>query len=98
MDHKALTDIGTPRDRMIHEPRHDLYKTPHNRPEPTVCPECHAVYYQGRWTWIEPVPEGTYWTCCQACHRAADDYPAGLVTLTGNYVRKHRDQLIELSR
>jgi hypothetical protein len=37
------------RDRLIHEHVHDPYKTRLQLPEPTVCPQCGAVFHEGRW-------------------------------------------------
>ena len=34
----------------------DTYKTKGKLPEPTVCPQCGAVYHKGRWQWL-PEPE-----------------------------------------
>lgn len=98
MDGKFETDLGSRRDRLMHEHIHDPYKTPHKLLEPTVCPDCGAVFHEGRWQWIAPLPKGAYQTSCQACHRIRDQYPAGVITLSGGYVRQHRDELLQLAR
>jgi hypothetical protein len=41
------------RDRLIREPEHDPYKSRRKLPEPTACPECGAVFREGRWQWVE---------------------------------------------
>lgn len=92
------SDLGTRRDRLIHEHIHDPYKTPHKLPEPTVCPDCGAVYHDGRWQWISPAPANAHRTSCQACHRIRDKYPAGLILLRGRFVREHGAELLQLVR
>ena len=32
----------------------DPYRAAAKPPEPTECPECHAVFNEGRWTWDDP--------------------------------------------
>jgi NMD protein affecting ribosome stability and mRNA decay len=76
---------------------HDPYKTPHKLPEPTVCPECGAVFHHGRWEWSAKAPPNAFRASCQACHRVRDKYPAGLVTLSGAFVRTHKDELLQLA-
>lgn len=66
--------------------------------EPTVCPDCTAVFHEGRWQWIDPVPKGANQTRCQACHRIRDGHPAGIITLRGDYARRHRGELLEMAR
>ena len=40
---------------------------------------------------------GAHQEVCQACHRVKDNYPAGVITLTGKFVGKHRGELIALA-
>lgn len=98
MHKKSSTNLGTRRDRLIHEHIHDPYKTPLKLPEPTVCPDCGAVFHGGRWQWISKKPANAHHTSCQACHRIRDDYPAGLVTLSGKFVSDHKAELLHLVR
>ena len=86
MHHKSETNLGKRRDKLLHEHIHDTYKTSHKLSEPTVCPDCGAVFHEGRWQWITPAPKGAHQTSCPACHRTRDNYPAGVITLSGGYV------------
>jgi hypothetical protein len=98
MHNKSPDDLGTRRDRLMHEHIHDPYKTPQKLPEPTLCPDCGAVFHKGHWQWITPPPENAHRTRCQACHRTHDKYPAGVITLSGGYVRTHRAELVQMAR
>lgn len=84
---------GRAQDRVVTDP----YKRTHKLHEPTVCPQCGAVYHQGRWQWAAR-PEGAHEELCQACHRINDDFPAGVVTLRGRFVAAHRDEILHLVR
>jgi hypothetical protein len=41
------------RDQLVQEAEHDAYKSKGKLPEPTVCPDCGAVYHAGHWQWLE---------------------------------------------
>jgi hypothetical protein len=84
-------------DRRLREHVHDPYKTRRKLPEPTVCPGCGSVFVKGRWSWAEK-PEGANEERCQACHRIADKYPAGYLTLHGGFVFDHKDEIVNLAR
>lgn len=96
---KAVSPPHTKRrlDRQIHELVHDPYKTREKLPEPTVCPQCGAVYQDGRWTWGLR-PAGAEEHLCQACHRLKDAFPAGFVTVAGAFLPPHRDEILHLIR
>lgn len=86
-------------DRRIAERVHDPYKTRLKLPEPTLCPDCGALYQDGRWTWPSyPPPADTPRERCQACHRIHDKYPAGRVTLNGAFVGAHEEEIRHLIR
>lgn len=84
-------------DRLIREHVHDPYKTRLKLPEPTLCPQCGAVYSQGRWHWAER-PDQPHEELCQACHRINDSYPAGTLSLSGDFLGKHRTEILGLAR
>lgn len=85
------------RDRLIHEREHDPYKARRHLHDPTACPDCGAVFRDGRWRWGS-APFDAPRALCPACQRARDRYPAGLVTLRGDFVRAHREELLHLAR
>lgn len=81
------------RDELIH----DTYKSKKKLSEPTRCPECGAVYHSGRWQW-GVAAAGAHETLCPACRRIHDKFPAGYVTLNGEFVVTHRDEILQLIR
>lgn len=82
-------------DGIFQELVHDAYKAKGKLPEPTVCPQCNAVFREGRWRWGD-APAKAHHTTCPACHRMQDHYPAGFVTLSGEFVSTHRDEIMNL--
>jgi NMD protein affecting ribosome stability and mRNA decay len=65
--------------------------------EGTVWPQCGAVYHEGRWRWLAK-GEGVAEELCAACRRINDKFPAGVVTLRGDFVREHKEKMIRLAR
>jgi NMD protein affecting ribosome stability and mRNA decay len=82
-------------DGIFQERVHDAYKIKGKLPEPTVCPQCGAVFHEGRWQWGS-APEGAHSETCPACHRIHDHYPAGFLTLQGEFFLAHRDEIMHL--
>ncbi len=85
------------RDRLIREKRHDTYREYGKWPEPTICTECGALFSNGRWTW-QPAPAFANKTVCPACQRIADKYPAGRMTIEGDFFQEHREEILNLLR
>jgi hypothetical protein len=75
----------------------DPYKRSQKTHEPCVCPQCGAVFREGRWHWSSR-PADAHEELCQACHRINDRYPAGILTLSGPFVEQHRAEMIRLAR
>ena len=86
------------RDRLIHEHIHDPYKTKNKLTEPAFCPVCKAIFRNGRWQWADSWPVDAQEVICQACHRIRDQYPAGLISITGAFVRLHKTEIVNLIR
>ena len=84
-------------DRLLQEAEHDSYKTQGKLHEPTVCPDCGAVYHDGRWQWAER-PADAHEERCPACHRQHDEFPAGYVHLTGDFLNSHEVEILNLVR
>ena len=85
------------KDRSVRRQKHDPYKAKGKLREPSVCRQCKAVYHKGRWTW-GPVPLESDDVVCPACERTRDGAPSGVLMLTGEFVAKHRDEVLGLVR
>lgn len=83
-------------DRLIKEEIHDPYMARSKPSEPTVCPECSAVFQKGRWQWSGEPVTGAHEMMCPACERIRDDMPAGILTLSGAFLSKHLDEILKL--
>jgi hypothetical protein len=75
--------------------RRKIRKVEAKLPDVTACPDCGAIFRHGRWRWAEvPRPTGTHEERCPACRRIRDGYPAGEVTIRGEFARAHRDEVL----
>jgi NMD protein affecting ribosome stability and mRNA decay len=84
-------------DRLLQELVHDSYKAGRKLAEPTRCPDCGAVFQNGRWTW-GTAPAAAHAERCPACHRIHDKFPMGFVMLKGEFLQAHRDEIMHLMR
>ena len=84
-------------DGIFKERVHDAYKAKGKLPEPAVCMQCGAVFHEGRWQW-GTTPANAHRETCPACHRVHDHYPAGFLTMKGEFFRSHRDEIMHLVR
>ncbi len=77
--------------------RKDPYRPSKKMSQPTVCPDCGAVFHRGRWQW-SAAPEGAIRTRCEACRRIHDGFPAGIVTITGEFTPAQAAEIEALVR
>ena len=82
-------------DGIFKERVHDAYKAKGKLREPSVCSQCGAVFHKGRWQWLDAPPDA-HRTVCPACNRIHDHYPAGFLTLKGDFFRSHHDEIMNL--
>jgi len=85
------------RDNIVPETGHDTYRRRGQPKDPSVCPVCEAVFHKGHWQWI-PAPASSHEDKCPACLRIEDKFPAGFVTLEGEFLREHQAEIIHLVR
>lgn len=83
------------RDRMYEQHVEDPYVKRGKWQEPTVCPDCNAVYHDGHWQWAD-IPEGAHQHRCPACSRIHDKVPAGILSLEGEFLSEHKDEILSL--
>jgi NMD protein affecting ribosome stability and mRNA decay len=87
---------GNRNDKLIKEDIHDPYMKRSKPVSPTVCPECGAVFINGRWQWLDRVEPNANQELCPACQRIRDNVPAGILTLKGDFLSAHRDEIMRL--
>lgn len=83
-------------DELRPERIHDPYQATRKYADGTRCPECRALFHDGRWTWSDAASE--HEVLCPACHRIRDELPAGFVILDGDFATAHRDEILNLVR
>ncbi|MCE5314481.1 MAG: BCAM0308 family protein [Armatimonadota bacterium] len=72
--------------------------------ENSICTKCGSVYTSGRWylkgeLTKEKAAEGIqYETICPACRKMRDHVPGGVLKLSGAFIDRHRDEIMNLIR
>ncbi len=85
-------------DRLAQQKRNDAYVHREKWPEPTVCTQCQSVFTGGRWTWQKNLSGKANQVLCPACRRINDDYPAGIIELSGSFFAEYREEILNLLR
>ena len=62
-----------------------------------VCSDCGAVYLNNRWSW-DIRPENVDETLCPACQRVQNRMPEGILTVRGECLKEHRNEIMRLIR
>ena len=75
----------------------DPYEQREKLHDGTFCPQCGAVYHEGRWRWAS-ASEGGNKSLCAACRRINDNFPAGIVKLLGIFGQQQMDEIVRLAR
>jgi NMD protein affecting ribosome stability and mRNA decay len=99
--------------RNIHD-NDDPYRLAGALAEGTICSECGAVFHGGRWTLNDELRRKlekaraqeharqahpmNHSTLCPGCRKAQDHCPGGVVTLRGDYLTRHHDEIMALVR
>ncbi len=74
--------------------------------DPTICPTCGLVYHGKTWKKDENLKKQLQkdgkvdYKECPACRKIKDNYPLGIIYLSGDYVKDefHRNEILNLVR
>ena len=86
----------TRRDRTLRERKHDPYRAQRKPPSPAACRDCGVVYNSGRWERPTLGVEIEATELCPSCQRVHERNPAGILTLEGDFLSDHRDEILGL--
>ncbi len=93
-------EIHNSQDRPVRSA--DPYLPGEGMKEPALCSGCKAIYRNKRWyfkekEFTELKDNGAVrWVMCPACQKTADRYPEGIVTIKGDYLWQHRDEILNI--
>ena len=98
-----LTSRFEPASRKNVDRTRDSYIPRKGPLEVGVFPECHAINRKKRWYLDEAeyaslARTGVALRRCPACRKIADGFPSGVVTLRGEFLRTHHDEILTIVR
>ncbi len=77
----------------------DHYATDSGLKEPAACQTCKAIYRNKRWQLDAEDADQihrhteTHWVNCPACQKVSERYPEGVLTLRGDYLWSHEEEI-----
>ena len=80
----------------------DAYRQKLGSTETALCEKCGMIYRSKRWLLDETetaqlrMQSDISKIVCPACQRMADGNPAGIVTMSGSYLREHEDDILNM--
>lgn len=83
--------------RIFKDKRSDPYINTKKLPDPTICPDCGAVFTNGRWSWKQ-YKNVSNQHLCPACQRTQEVNPAGVIELEGEFFEVHKKDIMCLIR
>ena len=84
------------RNKLIQEYNHDPYYLKEKINDPAVCRQCGVVYRNGTFEWVEKAPTKAAKISCPACKRIEARYEGGVLYLEGEFLAKHKDEIINI--
>ncbi|MGQ3685969.1 MAG: BCAM0308 family protein [Candidatus Loosdrechtia sp.] len=90
------------RDRLKNE--NDPYLPPKGSglPEVSICQDCTAVYHKKKWFLDSKLYKekkklkDVHWITCPACKRIKERVPGGVITLKGDFLKQHKQEIMNL--
>jgi NMD protein affecting ribosome stability and mRNA decay len=82
----------------------DPYLQKMGNSEMAVCKKCRAIYHNKRWYLDDELYQKkaslkeTERILCPACLKIKDKFPGGVVTLSGEFLHKHKEEILNLIR
>jgi len=73
---------------------------PEEGQEASLCPTCRALYRNKRWSFDEKLAAKLAGTAkvkevtCPTCRKIKDNYPEGILTLSGDFLKERKDEII----
>ncbi|MDN3513664.1 MAG: BCAM0308 family protein [Candidatus Brocadia sp.] len=67
-----------------------------------ICKDCTAVYHNKKWFLDAKLYEGKKrlkninWVICPACKKTKENVPSGVVTLKGDFLKQHKQEIMNL--
>ncbi|WP_454825669.1 BCAM0308 family protein [Paraburkholderia xenovorans] len=83
------------RDRQPQAHIYDSYRPRGRSAGASRCPDCGAVFDDGRWTWRMSAGQ-MHQLQCPACKRIHEQAPAGEITFDGDYLLNRADEVLAL--
>jgi NMD protein affecting ribosome stability and mRNA decay len=85
------------------QPVNDPYYNQNSPQDRSYCKKCHAIFHHKHWHFdnneIEKLKKTqTKVVLCPACQKIADKFASGVITLRGDFVRNHREEIVNLIR
>ena len=84
------------RNKLIQEHNHDPYFLKENCPDPSVCEKCSVVFHNGNFEWLKKAPANAAIFLCPACKRIAEKYEGGVIFLEGEFLSKHKQEILSI--
>jgi predicted DNA-binding antitoxin AbrB/MazE fold protein len=86
------------RNKLIKEYNHDPYFLKEKFNDPAVCRHCGVVYRNGIFEWLEKAPAKAAKISCPACKRIEAKYEGGVLSLGGEFLFKHKNEILSIIR